>query len=381
MSARSPNVDELILTIHSAALTTDGWAPIVNEVSQALSAETASLVRPSNAATIKPWCHLLERDITFISGYMEQWGVHDVWYQGAVRNRRIGVGLINVDSQFVDRREFQRSPFFNEFLRRFDIDRMMNVCLIAPEPGRGYGPVAMSFYRGVGKESFSTKEAGLLSHLAPHLTVAARNYWTVQSLRLMTSAQANALDAVTSAVFAINGSGQVMFSNHLGEEMIRQAAWVRVSNGVLTPILELRAMDRFASSVSRVSSGIGSEFLVTDSRTGAEAQVSMTPIPADADFGFLASTPASLVWITPIAPRKDVGHDMARLFELTPAEQRILDKLIAGDDLLDAAAALRISIHTARTQLKSMFRKTGRRSQGQLLMLATRIAALSSTQR
>jgi hypothetical protein len=36
-------------------------------------------------------------------------------------------------------------------------------------------------------------------------------------------------------------------------------------------------------------------------------------------------------------------------------------------------------IHTARTQLKSMFRKTGRRSQGQLLMLAARIATLSST--
>lgn len=378
MSARTPNVDELIPTIHSAALATDGWTRIVNEVSQALSAETASLVRPSNAATIKPWCHLLERDVTFMSGYMEQWGVHDVWYQGAVRNRRIGVGLINVDNQFVDRREFQRSPFFNEFLRRFDIDRMMNVCLIAPEPGRGYGPVAMSFYRGVGKESFSTKKAALLSHLAPHLTVAARNYWAAQALRPLISAQANALDAVTSAVFAINHSGQLMFSNHVGEEMIRQAAWVRVSNGDLTPILELHAMDRLAASLSRVSSGIGSEFLVIDSRTGAEAQVSMTPIPSDVDLGFLTSTPASLIWITPIAPRKDVGHDMARLFELTPAERRILDKLIAGEDLLEAAAALRISIHTARTQLKSMFRKTGRRSQGQLLMLATRIATLTS---
>lgn len=110
-------------------------------------------------------------------------------------------------------------------------------------PGRpakdgSYGPLAVSFYRGVGKESFSAQEAELLSYLASHLTVAARNYWAAQTLRL-----------------------------------------------------------------------------------------------------------------------------------------------VAGDDLLEAAAALRISIHTARAQLKSVFRNTGRRSQGQLLMLAARLAlaTLSST--
>ena len=160
--------------------------------------------------------------------------------------------------------------------------------------------------------------------------------------------------------------------------MIRRADWVRLLMGLLTPVAQIHAADRFAAGLSRLSSGIGSEFLVTDSVTGAEAQVSMMPIPADMDFGFVTANPSSLVWITPIAPRADVGHDMARLFDLTPAERRILDKLIAGEDLRDAAASLRISIHTARTQLKALFRKTGRRSQGQLLMLATRIATLSS---
>jgi DNA-binding CsgD family transcriptional regulator len=118
---------------------------------------------------------------------------------------------------------------------------------------------------------------------------------------------------------------------------------------------------------------------MTDLATGAEAQVSIAPVPVDTDFEFLPIPPYSLVWITPIALRQDVGRDMARLFDLTPAERRILDKLIAGEDLREAAAALQISIHTARTQLKSIFRKTGRRSQGQLLTLAARLATLSST--
>jgi len=286
--------------------------------------------------------------------------------------------MVNVDSQLIDRRDFERSPFFHDFLKPFDIERMVNVCLAPQDPNGKYGPVALSLYRGLGSESFSPTEADLLSRLAPHLTVAARNYWAAQSLQLLTRARSNALDAVASAVFALNQSGQLMFANRLGEDLIRNSAWVRVLHERLVPIPKIHPFDRFAAALSRVSSGLGCAFLMTDLATGAEAQVSIAPLPVDTDFGFLPTPPYSLVWITPLAPRQDVGREMARLFDLTPAERRILDKLIAGDDLLAAAASLRISIHTARTQLKSMFRKTGRRSQGQLLMLATRIATLSS---
>jgi len=377
MSERPLDVEELILTIHTVALTPGGWTGIISALSQALSAEAASLIRPSHDPTIKPFCHLLERDASYVTDYMNQWGSHDCWYQGAVRNRRLGVGTVNIDSQLIDRREFERSPFFNDYLRRFDIEKMINVCLIAPS--EGYGPVALSLYRGLNKDNFTTTQAKLLSHLAPHLTVAARNYWAAQSLRLLANARANALDAVTAGVFALNHSGQVMFANRMGEDMIRQSAWIRVLKGRLAPTANLHPLDHFAAALSQVSSGIGRELLITDLATGAQAQVSIVPFPVDIDLGCWPTSPYSLIWVTPIAPRRDVGRDMARLFHLTPAEQRILDKLIAGDDLLEAAAALRISKHTARTQLKSMFRKTGRRSQGQLLMLAARIATLTST--
>jgi DNA-binding CsgD family transcriptional regulator len=286
--------------------------------------------------------------------------------------------MVNVDSQLIDRRDFQRLPFFHDFLRRFDIERMMNVCLTAPDPTGNYGPVALSLYRGLGKESFSANQADFLSRLAPHLALAARNYWAAQSLKLMTRARSDALDAVGAAVFALNQSGQVMFANRLGEDMIRKSAWVRVLHERLVPVPTIHPFDRFAAALSSVSSGLGCEVLMTDLATGAEAKVAVAPLPVDTESGFLPTRPYSLLWITPLVPRQDVGRDMARLFDLTPAERRILEKLIAGDDLSAAAASLRISIHTARTQLKTVFRKTGRRSQGQLLMLAARIATLSS---
>lgn len=60
---------------------------------------------------------------------------------------------------------------------------------------------------------------------------------------------------------------------------------------------------------------------------------------------------------------------VARDFGLTPAETRLLQCLVAGDRVADAATALGISVYTARYQLKRVLRKTGMHRQIDLLRL------------
>lgn len=379
MPERHTDVDDLILTIHSAALEPDGWTRVGHELLIRLSAHCGLGLRVPSHTHPEPWAVLIDYDQSAAAEYAKHWGPYDLWYHGARHTGRISTGLVSVGSQFVSSNELEASAFFSDYLRPLKIGPMIQVCLAGSEPNGSIGQAALSFYREIGKSPFSSEDVGVLSILAPHLTVAARNYWTAQSLRLLTSARADALDALTSALFAIDRSGRLMFSNRLGDEFVKREKWVRVLKGYLTPVPTICGADRFAAVLHRASSGVGSSILVTDSMTGAEAQVSITPIPPTVDLGFLTATPASLVWITPTVIRADIGHDMALLFGLTPAERRILDKLVTGEDLREVATSLRISIHTARAQLKSIFRKTGRRSQGQLLMLAARIATLSSS--
>jgi DNA-binding CsgD family transcriptional regulator len=99
------------------------------------------------------------------------------------------------------------------------------------------------------------------------------------------------------------------------------------------------------------------------------------PLTRAADTPLETAGPAVLVWLTPVSPKEDASQHLAALFGLTRAEARLSARLIAGDALADAAAVLHVSVHTARTQLKAILRKTGRRNQSQLLMLATRIGA------
>lgn len=57
----------------------------------------------------------------------------------------------------------------------------------------------------------------------------------------------------------------------------------------------------------------------------------------------------------------------ATAYGLTPAQARLASLIIDGKDLVAAAAVLGISINTARTQLKRMFKKTGSHSQPTLV--------------
>ena len=56
-------------------------------------------------------------------------------------------------------------------------------------------------------------------------------------------------------------------------------------------------------------------------------------------------------------------------FELTPAEARLVLRLIVGELLRSAAQTLNIGYETARTTLKSIFHKTGTCRQAELVIV------------
>lgn len=56
-------------------------------------------------------------------------------------------------------------------------------------------------------------------------------------------------------------------------------------------------------------------------------------------------------------------------FELTPAEARLVLRLVVGQSLRSAAKTLNIGYETARTTLKSVFHKTGTCRQAELVIV------------
>ena len=71
-------------------------------------------------------------------------------------------------------------------------------------------------------------------------------------------------------------------------------------------------------------------------------------------------------------PLTDI-RTVARVYSLTPAEARLVEQLISGASLTEAANALGIAEATARTHRNHIFTKTGVSRRTDLLALITRL--------
>jgi DNA-binding CsgD family transcriptional regulator len=69
---------------------------------------------------------------------------------------------------------------------------------------------------------------------------------------------------------------------------------------------------------------------------------------------------------------------LRKLFDLTPAEARLAQRLACGDSVEEVAQILHIKMTTARTQLAAIFAKTDTRRQAKLVAILSRIAHLEN---
>ena len=72
-----------------------------------------------------------------------------------------------------------------------------------------------------------------------------------------------------------------------------------------------------------------------------------------------------LVTLTPQPCSRTAAPQLAQI--LSPVELRLVERICAGDNLREASEVLRISYHTARKYMQTVFRKTGARRQADLV--------------
>jgi DNA-binding CsgD family transcriptional regulator len=96
----------------------------------------------------------------------------------------------------------------------------------------------------------------------------------------------------------------------------------------------------------------------------------LSPIHVEQSF---APRPAAVAFVTD--PDRDpelVPEKLRRLYGLTVREAAVVAELVRGRDLHEAAERLDMSVHTARTLLRFVFRKTDTHRQSELVGLVLR---------
>ena len=258
---------------------------------------------------------------------------------------------------------FRAANEYFAFARRHDIGDVVGVATRVDEGRRQL----LSLQRPYDAADFGAEAKRLMALLAPHLALARRVQRKLAGVTAAKSALEAGLDRLTAAAFLVDGCGKVRHLNAAALGLLAQCREVSHCQGKLG-FKDAKLNAAFQAAVKRaVCEEHRSSALPVHLAGSGPAEVLVAPLhPGEA-----LNAPMAFVLIT--APARDVdaiARRLQQLYRLTPAEGRIAAMLAMGESVEQIALAKGVSDATLRTQLRSIFAKTGTRRQADIVRLA-----------
>jgi DNA-binding CsgD family transcriptional regulator len=108
---------------------------------------------------------------------------------------------------------------------------------------------------------------------------------------------------------------------------------------------------------------------------GAPSVLHVLPLRHGALRSELAPAAAAAIFVAPVTlPPAAPREALVALFDLTPAEARVFERIAAGETQSEIARTLGVELSTVKTHLLRIFTKTGSRRQADLVKLGASLA-------
>ena len=127
----------------------------------------------------------------------------------------------------IDKNTFVRTEFYNDFLRPQGIYHALGGFVVR----NGTQVFLCGVQRDLGELQFTMAEGRRLNRLFPHLERAAKLHGSLATAGGLTEGLAAALERLPQAAILVDGSGRIIWANHLGEEQLRRADGIRLRDG------------------------------------------------------------------------------------------------------------------------------------------------------
>lgn len=228
--------------------------------------------------------------------------------------------------------------------------------------------------RGKRAGAFGEEQIRLMEILAPHVTRAVQVHRKLSNAAVEKDWALGTLDQLRMGVILTNRSGAPLFVNRAAEQLLGSGQGINShqSRLALSNLAETARLYQLITDAAQGAPGTnrGGDMRIA-SPNGESLHCLVMPIPLEFSARLdvaLASGCVALFISKPSGLRLSPKR-LVTLYELSPAEARLAAKLSALRNMEQAADELCITISTARSQLKSIFAKTGAQSQAELLML------------
>jgi DNA-binding CsgD family transcriptional regulator len=277
------------------------------------------------------------------------------------------VGEWNADETMLDLEAPAHQEYVQDFALRSGIGRIAGCKMF----GDTNSCVYLSLARHPGASRFGEAARQQYLMLRPHFIRVAAMRSRITALAAVSELTRACLDRLQCGIVVVDSGCRVHLINAHGLCLVNEPANPGISNQRLVcsgaslneqlcHLVKSACNEPPAGGALRVpnAGGIGSLLL------------SIVPIPRGHDLAAMSPAPLALVVMSdPAAPVRSLGLYKS-VFSLTSAELQLLEALARGTSVVEWAMHRHASIATVRTQLRSLFEKTGVDTQARLVALA-----------
>ena len=308
------------------------------------------------------------KDPSYVKAYNEHFATVSPFF-GDWSHERWREGVIERSAQVCPDRLLLRTEYYNDWLRPQRIHHLVRG-VVARE---GEASWVLSFGRPKGGGSFTAQELALFGELLPGLRGALQLRHHLLVARSERDAASAAFDALRIGVIFLDGRDSPIRINRRAQTILDGADGLKLERGTLsascsTDTAGLRRLIGQARDTTTQAIHTGGGMIAINRPSGGEPlHAVVTPLPRN-HFHSGPRVAASVVFVMERDQRSPIDQEAVRcLYGLTDAEAAVVEGLVRGLTLGEIAAERRASIHTVRTQMKSVPSKLARGARAELV--------------
>jgi len=370
---RGDHVGAVVNAIYAAALEENRWREIATDIAHALGCSSSVLgYAPSLREALRPISATTIFDAKDMDAYVDYYWRQDVLLEHVTR-AHVNTPFLN--NLAIRDDVFEKTEFYRDWFRKLDLFYVMGANISLGEEQPIY---ILSVQRPRLGGPFGDADARLFTQLAGHLRTSLQIRNRLLSDDHAREAGRLNLEHMNSATIVVGPGGRLSYATRKAEKLLREGDAIRVTRGYVS-LTEGRAHDRFAFLINwAIETASGREYSPTRALLASRAgrpSLSMLVAPYE-----LRDVPGAILVIRDPEDLSNVGAVLEDLYGLTPTEAVVTTELVNGNSLESISYKNHVSLNTVRTQLKSIFTKTGTSRQGQLVSLVMRsVASLGFT--
>ena len=343
------------------------WADALPLISNALGAVGASCFACNDETGAVEWVYISGPLAERTSDYIQYYAALDIFRPFISTPARPGWITL---SESLPQTTLGRSEWYQDFILPAGLADAISIQLHQAGSRR---VIFGAHYEKV--QAIPAPQEARLRHLLQYLQEGARLGQLQRMLNLRTALGNWILEYLGDALFVTYDDGRVMELNAVAETLLAHGRALTLSHGrlVARDVAEAQQLSTLIAKTSKAVAfnASASRMLVGRTEHGASQLVTVFPIPSQL---VPNERPAVVIRVVDLFdPPASTGADLAALFGLSPAENRLVQALIQGKTLQQLTTEFGVQMPTLRAQMRAILRKCGVPRQVDLMRVLLRV--------